>query len=256
VRQLALASYPVAVERGFIARSAAIERTLTTLRFFWISPQGPAPDTTGYQGFYYHFLDMRTGRRAWQCELSTVDCAFLLAGALAAGMYFAADKPDEIEIRRLADALYQRTDWQWAQDGGATITHGWKPESGFIKYRWQGYDEALLLYILAIGSPTHPLPKSRYAMWASAYKWEHCCGQHYLCAGPLFTHQLSDVWMIFATFRTLSCAKRTSTTLRTAAAQLMRSNSTRSTTRSSSRATRASARELLQASVWAPPRSR
>jgi hypothetical protein len=77
---LALASYPVAVERGFIPRAAAIERTLTTLRFFWNSAQGPAPDTTGYQGFYYHFLDMRTGRRAWQCELSTVDSDFSAGG--------------------------------------------------------------------------------------------------------------------------------------------------------------------------------
>src|ERR1700674_4579297 len=85
---LALASYPGAVERGFMPRAAAAERTLTTLRFFWNSPQGPEPDATGYQGFYYHFLDMQTGRRAWNCELSTIDSALLLAGALAAGAYF------------------------------------------------------------------------------------------------------------------------------------------------------------------------
>ena len=106
-----VASYPVAVERGFMPRAAAVERALTTLRFFWNSPHGPEPDATGYQGFYYHFLDMRTGRRAWECELSTVDSAFLLAGALTAGIYFSADRPDENEIRRLADALYQRADW-------------------------------------------------------------------------------------------------------------------------------------------------
>ena len=146
---LGLACYPVAVERGFISRAAAVERTLTTLRFFWNSPQGIEPDATGYRGFYYHFLDMKTGRRVWQCELSTVDSAFLLAGALTAGIYFAAETPDENEIRQLADALYRRADWQWAQNGGATITHGWKPESGFLKYRWEGYDEALLLYVLA-----------------------------------------------------------------------------------------------------------
>ena len=87
----ALAAYPVAVERRFISRAAAVERTLTTLRFFWNSPQGPEPDATGYQGFYYHFLDMRTGRRAWQCELSTIDSAFLLAGTLTARAYFDAD---------------------------------------------------------------------------------------------------------------------------------------------------------------------
>ena len=116
----ALAAYPVAVERGFMPRAAAVERTLTTLRFFWNSPQGPEPDATGYQGFYYHFLDMRTGRRAWQCELSTIDSAFLLAGALTAGVYFDADTADEHEIRTLADTLYRRADWQWAQNRGAT----------------------------------------------------------------------------------------------------------------------------------------
>lgn len=84
----ALAAYPVAVERGFMTRAAAVGRTLTTLRFFWNSPHGPEPDATGYQCFYYHFLDMRTGGRAWHCELSTIDRAFLLAGALAAGAFF------------------------------------------------------------------------------------------------------------------------------------------------------------------------
>ena len=113
---LALASYPVGVERGFIPRAAAVERTLTTLRFFWSSPQGPEPDATGYKGFYYHFLDMQTGRRAWQCELSTVDTAFLLAGTLTAATYFTADAPEEAEIRRLTDALYRRADRQWAQE--------------------------------------------------------------------------------------------------------------------------------------------
>ncbi len=102
---LALACYPVSVERGFMTRTAAVERTLATLRVFWNSPQGTEPDATGYKGFYYHFLDMQTGRRAWQCELSTVDSAFLLAGALTAGLYFSADTPDEDEIRTLGDAL-------------------------------------------------------------------------------------------------------------------------------------------------------
>ena len=194
---LALASYPVAVERGFMPRAAAVERTLTTLRFFWDSPQGPEPDATGYHGFYYHFLDMQTGRRAWQSELSTVDSAFLLAGALTAGMYFTADTQDENEIRMLADALYRRADWQWAQDGRATVTHGWKSENGFLKYRWEGYDEALLLYILGLGSPTHPLPEESYAAWASTYRWEHCYGYDYLYAGPLFIHQLSHIWVDF-----------------------------------------------------------
>ena len=194
---LALASYPVAVERGFITREAAIDRVLTTLRFFWNSPQSPEPDATGYQGFYYHFLDLQTGRRVWHCELSTVDSAILLAGALTAGVYFDANAAKEQEIRSLADALYQRVDWRWAQNNGATVTHGWKPESGFLKYRWEGYDEALVLYILGLGSPTHPLPQASYAAWASTYEWIESYGYEYLYAGPLFTHQISHVWIDF-----------------------------------------------------------
>ena len=194
---LALAAYPVGVERGFMSRATAVNRTLATLRFFRNSPHGPEPDATGYHGFYYHFLDMQTGRRTWQCELSTIDSTFLLAGALTAGLYFDADKPDEQEIRSLADALYLRADWQWAQNGGATVTHGWKPESGFLGYRWEGYDEALLLYILGLGLPTHPLPASAYAAWVATYRWERCYGFEYLYAGPLFTHQLSHIWVDF-----------------------------------------------------------
>jgi hypothetical protein len=194
---LALAAYPIGVERGFLSRAAAVDRTLTTLRFFWNSPQGPEPDATGYRGFYYHFLDMKTGRRARQCELSTIDSTFLLAGALTARLYFDAQTPDEHEIRTLAESLYRRADWPWAQNHGATVTHGWKPESSFLSYRWEGYDEALLLYILGLGSPTHPLPASAYAAWTATYRWEHCYGYDYLYAGPLFTHQLSHLWVDF-----------------------------------------------------------
>jgi hypothetical protein len=193
----ALAAYPVGIERGFISRAAAVERTLATLRFFWNSPHGPEPDATGYQGFYYHFLDMQTGRRARQCELSTVDSAFLLAGVLTAQSYFDADTADEHEIRTLADALYRRANWYWAQNQGATLTHGWKPESGFLPFRWQGYDEALLLYMLAFGSPTYPLSDDSYAAWGSTYKWQHSYGYEYLYAGSLFTHQLSHIWIDF-----------------------------------------------------------
>jgi hypothetical protein len=194
---LALSAYPVGVERGFWTRSAAVERTLATLRFFWKSRQGPEPDATGHQGFYYHFLDLKTGRRVWECELSTVDSAFLLAGALAAGAYFDADVPEEKEIRSLADALYRRCNWAWAQNGQTTLTHGWRPESGFIEYRWEGYDEALLLYVLGLASPTHPLPRASYDAWLSTYRWEHFYGYDYLYAGPLFTHQLSQIWIDF-----------------------------------------------------------
>lgn len=193
----ALAAYPVGVERAWMTRADAAERTLALLRFFWTSPHGSAPDTTGYKGFYYHFLDMTTGRRANLCELSTVDSGFLLAGMLAAGMYFDQDSEAEQEIRRLADALYRRTDWQWACDRGATVTHGWNPESGFLPYRWEGYDEAMLLYVLGLGSPTFPLPPESYAAWTSTYQWRDIYGYEVLYGGPLFIHQYSHVWVDF-----------------------------------------------------------
>jgi len=194
---LALAAYPVGVERGFIERTAARTLTLTTLRFFWNSPQGTEPDATGYKGFYYHFLDMQTGRRVWQCELSTVDSSFLLAGFLSARAYFVEDSEDELEIRTLADALYRRADWNWARNGQATVTHGWTPESGFLPYRWEGYDEALLVYALGLGSPTHPLPEESYSSWLSTYRWKKIYHHEFLYSGPLFVHQLSHVWIDF-----------------------------------------------------------
>ena len=193
----ALAAYPVGVERGYLTRATAVERTLTTLRFFSSSPQGPEVDATGYQGFYYHFLDMETGRRAGGCELSSVDSGFLLAGMLTAATYFDGNTRDEQEIRTIAEVLYGRANWHWLQNERATLTHGWKPESGFLQYRWEGYDEALLLYLLALGSPTYPLSHEGFAAWASTYQWRTEYGYDYLYAGSLFTHQLSHMWIDF-----------------------------------------------------------
>jgi hypothetical protein len=194
---LGLTVWPIGVERGFMARSEAAERSLAALRFFWNGEQSPRPGATGYKGFYYHFLDMQTGARVWNCELSTVDSALLLGGMLTAASYFDRGTPAEREIRELADRLYARADWQWAQDGGATVTHGWTPEAGFLPYRWEGYDEALLLYFLGLGSPTHPLPPESYRAWTSTYEWKRVYDIEYLYAGPLFTHQLSHVWVDF-----------------------------------------------------------
>lgn len=198
---LALASYPIGVERGFLTRADAIQRTLASLRFFRTSSQGTHEDATGYKGFYYHFLDMRTGCRTWKCELSSVDSTFLIAGMLLAAEYFTHDTADEAEIRTLANQLYSRVDWQWMLNGGPTVSHGWHPEHGFIPYRWDGYDEALLLYILGLGSPSHPLPPESYAAWASTYVWKKVYGIEYLYSGPLFTHQLSHVWIDFRGIR-------------------------------------------------------
>jgi len=193
----ALTVYPVAVERGWITRSEAIACTRATLRFFWESPQGRDPDATGYKGFYYHFLDMQTGRRAWQCELSTIDTTLLIAGALTAAAYFDCDDSVEEEIRTLAEELYQRIDWQWALNGGKAVALGWKPESGFIKYRWLGYSEAIILYVLGLASPTHPLPAESYDTWLSTYRWKKIYGYGHVYAGPLFIHQFSHGWIDF-----------------------------------------------------------
>lgn len=194
---MALSAYPIGVERGYISREHAIALTLAALRFFHRSAQGPEPDATGHKGFYYHFLDMEYGRRVWNCELSTVDTALLLAGMLTAAQYFGDDSADEHEIRTLADSLYRRTDWEWASCEGATVSHGWYPESGFLPFCWQGYDEALLLYVLGLGSPTHPLSAESYAAWTSTYQWRTLYGHELLHCGPLFTHQMSHIWTDF-----------------------------------------------------------
>jgi hypothetical protein len=198
---LALAAYPVAVERGFMTRDDAVQRTLATLRFFANAPHGPEPDAVGYKGFYYHFLDLKSGRRAWRSELSSVDTAFLLAGMLAAAAYFQRPNAEEDEIRRLADALFRKADWQWMQNGAAAVSHGWTPEKGFLRYRWHGYDEALIVYLLGMGSPTHPLPEESYRAWSSTYRWKKIYGIEFLFGGPLFIHQLSHLWIDFRGIR-------------------------------------------------------
>src|ERR1043165_1323328 len=194
---MALASYPVGVERRLVSRDEAIERTLRKLRFFAASEQSTRADATGYKGFYYHFLDMKTGKRAWEGEISTVDSTFLFAGMLTAAAYFDQDSAKENEIRRLADELYRRADWQWATAGGATLSHGWRPETGFLKDRWDGYDEGLLADILALGSPTFPLPRESYDADVAAYIWKNVYDYEHLYAGPLFIHQFSHMWIDF-----------------------------------------------------------
>jgi hypothetical protein len=195
---MGLSVYIVAVARGILSRAGAVDRTLALLRFLNSSHQGPEPNATGYKGFYYHFLDMQTGRRAIECELSTVDTAIMMAGILTAASYFTANNEKEIELRKLAEILYRRVDWQWALNEGTTISHGWKPESGFLPYRWDtGYSEAIILYALALGSPTFPIDPQGYKEWISTFEWKKVYGIEYLHAGPLFIHQMSHLWLDF-----------------------------------------------------------
>jgi len=193
----ALSAYPVAVDRGWMTRADAVERSLATLRFFRDSDQSGSPDATGYKGFYYHFLDMQTGVRMWRSELSMVDTAMLLAGALTAASYFNAKTDEEIELRGIVDALYRRIDWSWTLGGKATIRLGWKPECGFLNYGWDGYNEAIVLYVLALGSPTHPIAGDSFEAWTATYQWENLYGYDFLYAGPLFIHQFSHAWIDF-----------------------------------------------------------
>ena len=193
----ALSSYPVAVERGWMGRTEAAARTLITLRFFLNSQQSDAPDASGYKGFYYHFLDLDNGKRVWQSELSLVDTAFLFAGILTARGFFDQGNQSEIEIRDLSDILYRRVDWTWAQNGKSSVAQGWKPECGFLHYGWEGYDEAAILYVLGLASPTHPLSDDSFLTWTSTYQWENIYGYDFLYSGPLFTHEYSHAWIDF-----------------------------------------------------------
>lgn len=198
---MALATIPVVIQRGVLYRDFAAKVTRRRMNDLLDLPQGPGPNASGYKGFFYHFLDIETGRRVWECELSTVDSAFLFAGALTVATYFDRDNKDEIEIRRLAHQLYERADWNWARNGGPTLTHGWRPETGFIPYRWEGYDEGLILYILGLGSPTHPLPDESFPAYTATYQWKKIYDWELLYSGPLFTHQLSHMWIDFKGLR-------------------------------------------------------
>jgi hypothetical protein len=180
-----------------MSRASALSRTLSTLRFFTAARQGTQKDATGYRGFFYHFLDLATGGRAWCCELSTIDTALLVAGALTAKAYFDRQTAKERELRQRADELYCNVDWNWAMNDGTLLTHGWKPEDGFLPYVWKGYDEATILYLLAVGSPTHPIPAETYQAYTASYSWKRVYDYGYLYAGPLFIHQYSHVWIDF-----------------------------------------------------------
>lgn len=191
----ALASYPVAVERGWIRRTTALRHTLAALRFFDTADQSGAKDGVGYKGFFYHFLKADTATRAWNCELSTIDTALLLAGAIQAAAYFDHDTAREREVRERTESIYTRIDWRWALKDNNTITLGWKPETGFISYGWCGYDESLIMHVLALAAPRYRLDPSTYDAWTASFRWRHLYGEDVLYAGPLFIHQFSHIWL-------------------------------------------------------------
>jgi hypothetical protein len=198
----ALTAYPVGVERAWITRAQAADRTLATLRFFWTAPQDSAVSgATGYHGFFYHFLNPLTGQRYQNVELSTIDTALLLAGILFAQSYFDRADTAEAEIRALADSIYARVDWNWAQARPPAVSMGWHPEGGFIPADWIGYNEAMILWILALGSPTHAVDSTGWTAWVSGYDWGTYYGQDFVQFAPLFGHEYSHVWVDFRGIR-------------------------------------------------------
>ncbi|MFC5581532.1 glucoamylase family protein [Rhodanobacter terrae] len=200
-----LTAYGVGVERGYVTRAQAAERTLATLRFFANAPQNDSEDdAAGYHGFFYHFIDMKTGKRAMRyVELSSVDTTLLLGGVLFAQSYYDRDTPQEAEIRQLADTIYRRVDWPWMQPRKPLISMGWTPGGKFIPTDWKGYNEGMLVYILALGSPTHPVEADAWKAWLSTnpLTWGKFYGQTFLNFAPLFGHQYTEIWIDFRGIR-------------------------------------------------------
>jgi hypothetical protein len=180
----------IAVEREWVPRSQAVERARRTLRFF-------AGRQDQERGWFYHFIDIQTGAREWNSEVSSIDTALLLAGVLTSRQCFAGDP----EIAQLADAIYRRVDFQWMLAGDPLLlSHGWKPESGFLPGRWDHYSELMILYLLAIGSPTHSIPAASWHAWRRPV----ITFERYAYIGgppPLFVHQYSHAWVDFRGWR-------------------------------------------------------
>jgi hypothetical protein len=190
-----LTAYPIGVERGYISRAAARERVLATLRLLEREPN--------QRGFFHHFIDMQTGARVNNSEVSTVDTALLLGGVLFCESYFDSREPQEVELRKMADEIYRRVNWTWAQRRAPAIALAWTPERGFSNDDWQGYNEAMLVYLLALGSPTHPVGERAWGRWTRTYDryWGTLYGETYLAFGPLFGHQYTHVWVDFRGIR-------------------------------------------------------
>jgi hypothetical protein len=174
----------IADHRGYIPHDKVVERVLTTLA--WHLDRMPQ-----VQGFFFHFTDVESGRRWRDSELSSIDTALLLCGVLTTRAYFADER-----IRSLAQQIYERVDWSWMLNGGNTFAMGWNPRSGFFKARWNHYCELMMIYLLAIGSPTHPVPPE---IWKNFSRPQvHYDGLTFISGNdPIFTHQYSQAWFDF-----------------------------------------------------------
>jgi hypothetical protein len=174
----------LAHHRGWGAPDKIQERARNTLRFL-------RGDLFQERGFFYHFVDWRSGRRMWDCEISSIDTSILLCGVLSCGAYF-----EDQEIRKLAREIYDRVDWTWMLNGGETLSHGWKPETGFLKFRWDSYCELMMIYLLGLGSSSHPLEPRTWDAW-SRPQFEYGSARYIGSKAPLFVHQFSHAWFDF-----------------------------------------------------------
>jgi hypothetical protein len=198
----ALPTYLVGAEHGWISPEEARHRVRLTLEHLRRAPMGSqAQGAAGYRGFFYHFLDMERGERFATVELSTVDTALLMAGVLACQSYYDGDNAEEAAIRALADELYRAVEWDWARPRPPLVAMGWYPESGFHHLDWRGYSEAMIVYLLALGSPTHPIEADAWDAYTSTSQWGVYYGQHYFGFAPLFGHQYSHLFVDFRGIR-------------------------------------------------------
>jgi hypothetical protein len=194
-----LSTYLVGIENGYISRKVGAERVRETLQTLWNLPQGPEKEgVSGYKGFFYHFLTLDKAHRFKQVELSSIDTGLLMAGVLSCMSYFdQQDNETETKIRELADQLYRRVEWDWMMKENGFMSMGWHPERGFILSEWAGYNEAMILLIMAMGSPTHPISADSWSKWCSTYPIDTFYGYQNVQFDPLFGHQYSHFWIDF-----------------------------------------------------------
>lgn len=194
----ALSALPIGVARGWIARPQAVQRALASLQFLRDAPQGDAAiGTSGHHGFFYHFLHADSGTRFRDSELSTIDTALLMMGVRCIGQYFNQPTQDEQHLRALADEVSERVEWPWMQAHGKAICMGWRPETGFLSADWIGFNEAIPMMLLALGSGTHPVGPEAWAAWTSGYdrSFGEVEGITQLSFGALFAHQFTQAWV-------------------------------------------------------------
>ena len=171
-------------KRGFISRAEAKERVLNTLRFHWET-------LPNHRGFFYHWANIKTGERLWDSEVSSIDTSILLCGILTCRQHF-----QHSEISKLASDIFNRVDWGWLSEDTSILPHGWRPESGFLQYKWDNYSEMMMMYLLGLGSESHPLPTQSWDAWKrTTFEYD---GIRYIGSfAPLFVHQYSQAWYDF-----------------------------------------------------------